>query len=418
MNTKKQDEHTSSHTHPTPSPRGRDGEGLRQGILFLSLLLLLLCTGAKPLRAQTAQVTRTWLEHGVTQNGEQGMMVHVEFDVQGMKGVSGKAVAFIDSPKGTGWKDTNGQYCTNTGNVCASTIFKPSYDNSHYSDLNIFFPYGELHLAPGKKEYFCTVYIHDSNKYIAHGEFVSFTGTGSSGNTPAPQQQAGSRRAAFPNGQTLYFANEADRRVFWMEFSYDNEGDAICVWPMRMPATRFVLKSRDSQGFHFKEYTFGMEMQTTSTLFGNITGPTGRMVKQERNQEFVLANDLGCIYMFGLRYEAVSKQEYSRIFQKSTEDIPEATAAARPSARAGMTPTPDAAPSATGRASIAAGRDDAPSAKVPAPYTASTGANTSPAPHAREADAASTATARGNNGRTDANKAAQKRSHVVSHAPL
>ena len=316
MNTKKQDEHTASHTHPTPSPRGRDGEGLRQGILFLSLLLLLLCTGAKPLRAQTAQVTRTWLEHGVTQNGEQGMMVHVEFDVQGMKGVSGKAVAFIDSPKGTGWKDTNGQYCTNTGNVCASTIFKPSYDNSHYSDLNIFFPYGELHLAPGKKEYFCTVYIHDSNKYIAHGEFVSFTGTGSSGNTPAPQQQAGSRRAAFPNGQTLYFANEADRRVFWMEFSYDNEGDAICVWPMRMPATRFVLKSRDSQGFHFKEYTFGMEMQTTSTLFGNITGPTGRMVKQERNQEFVLANDLGCIYMFGLRYEAVSKQEYSRIFSK------------------------------------------------------------------------------------------------------
>ncbi len=101
-----------------------------------------------------------------------------------------------------------------------------------------------------------------------------------------------------------------------MEFSYDNEGDAICVWPMRMPATRFVLKSRDSQGFHFKEYTFGMEMQTTSTLFGNITGPTGRMVKQERNQEFVLANDLGCIYMFGLRYEAVSKQEYSRIFSK------------------------------------------------------------------------------------------------------
>ena len=86
------------------------------------------------------------------------------------------------------------------------------------------------------------------------------------------------QRAAFPAGQTLYFASEADRRVFWMEFSYDNEGDAICVWPMRMPATRFVLKSRDSQGFHFKEYTFGMEMQTTSTLFGNITGPTGRMV--------------------------------------------------------------------------------------------------------------------------------------------
>ena len=124
------------------------------------------------------------------------------------------------------------------------------------------------------------------------------------------------QRAAFPAGQTLYFASEADRRVFWMEFSYDNEGDAICVWPMRMPATRFVLKSRDSQGFHFKEYTFGMEMQTTSTLFGNITGPTGRMVKQERNQEFVLANDLGCIYMFGLRYDAVSKQEYSRIFSK------------------------------------------------------------------------------------------------------
>ena len=59
-----------------------------------------------------------------------------------------------------------------------------------------------------------------------------------------------------------------------------------------------------------------MEMQTTSTLFGNISTPTGRMVKQEQNQEFVLANDLGCIYMFGLRYDAVSKQEYSRIFSK------------------------------------------------------------------------------------------------------
>ena len=28
MDTKKQDEHTAPHTHPTPSPQGRDGEGL------------------------------------------------------------------------------------------------------------------------------------------------------------------------------------------------------------------------------------------------------------------------------------------------------------------------------------------------------------------------------------------------------
>ena len=283
--------------------------------IFFLLLPALLWAGAAGLHAQSAQVKRTWLEHGVTQDGEQGMMAHVEFDVQDMKGVRGEAVALIQSPKGTGWPDTNDRYCTTAGNVCASTYFTPSYDRSHFKDLEIFFPYSEMHLAPDEREYFCIVYIHDSNEYIANGEYVSFNGTGGSGNTPAPQQQAGGQ-AAFPDGQTLYFANEAKGRVFQLEFRYDNEGDAICTWHNSMMPTSFVLKSRDGQGFHFRSYTFSMEMQTTSTFFGNISTPTGGVVKTEGNQEFTLANDLGGIRMFGEWFEAVTKQEYSRIFVK------------------------------------------------------------------------------------------------------
>ena len=283
--------------------------------IFL-LLPVLLWAGAAGLYAQSAQVLRTWLEHGVTQGGEQGMMAHVEFNVQGMNGVRGEAVAFIHSPKGTGWPDTNDRYCTTAGNVCASTYFTPSYDRSHFKDLEIFFPYSEMHLAPGEREYFCIVYIHDSNEYIANGEYVSFSGTGGS-NTPAPQQQQGNGGyAAFPEGQTLYFTDGKRGGAYYLKFDYDNEGDPVGRGVTATPqATSFVLKSRDSQGLHFKQYFLKMETKDIGGIFGTLNTTTGKIIKVEGNGELTLPNDMSCIYIDGKRYQIITEQEFSRIFR-------------------------------------------------------------------------------------------------------
>ena len=159
---------------------------------FFLVLSFLLCSFA--LNAQTATVNKIWLEHGAVQNNVKGLKVHVSFDVEQMKGRNGKVIAYFDSPKGTGVKDKNGRYCTTSGTVCTSEQFCPRYEASTYSDFTVFIPNEELHLYPGKRDYYCRAFILDveSDEFLANSDFVSFSGTGASRHSNA-NQSAGER---------------------------------------------------------------------------------------------------------------------------------------------------------------------------------------------------------------------------------
>lgn len=160
-------------------------------MIFIRLWMTLCCIFMVSASAYaiSAKVKRTWLEHDVQKNGVLGINVHVSFSVEGMRGLTGKVVAFFDKPQGVGLKDTNGRYCNTQGNVCCSGQFTPSYDNSTFNDYTLFIPISELHMSPGKQTYYCRVFLF-YNGQLAHGEFVSFTGTGGSSPSPSVAQNS------------------------------------------------------------------------------------------------------------------------------------------------------------------------------------------------------------------------------------
>lgn len=190
---------------------------MKRFLLLLSALLVAVYADAA-----TATVKKTWIDHGVTRDGVEGMVVHTEFSIIGQKGKESKIVIFIKDENGNYVKDKNGRYCSTSGDICFSERFTPSYDNSNFSDYDIFVPYDELHLAAGKHYYTAIAYINDMEKYIAYGSPVGFTGTGSSSpSNAAPQNNYASGgnnnsdgtiswKQELPNGGYCYYTMNPD----------------------------------------------------------------------------------------------------------------------------------------------------------------------------------------------------------------
>lgn len=157
--------------------------------------------------AQSAQISSFRLEHGVSQNNQSGVLVRFKLNVNGYRGKTMSAVAYIDSPKGVGVKDTNGKYCTTSGTVAFFVDFTPRYENSAYDNFQIFMPYNEMHLPVGTREYFCRVFIFEKHKgWITHSDYASFTGTTSASQTPQSSRQKYSH--LLPNAGTLPNENQ------------------------------------------------------------------------------------------------------------------------------------------------------------------------------------------------------------------
>jgi hypothetical protein len=75
-------------------------------------------------------------------------------------------------------KDFNDSYNTTAGHVAAGKNFTPSYDRSTYTDLDIFIPYSELHMADGNHELCFDLEIYDkrSNTHFATSpSYYNFT---------------------------------------------------------------------------------------------------------------------------------------------------------------------------------------------------------------------------------------------------
>lgn len=292
------------------------------GLLYAILMLTLTVS------AQTGSISKIWLEHGVTENNSTGLRVHITVHTTGMKGIPARAIAYFDSPQGTGIKDLNGAYCTSSGTVCASKDFTPSYTQCTYENMGIFIPYEELHMSPGKRTYYCRVFLQNlnNNKFLCNSNFVSFTGTGAS-NQQAQQYPNNTPQGSFPNGKTLYLANAKKTNVVSAKFYYDNENDAICFLthpykPLYQgPGDTFILENRDSQGLHFRE--FKTEPLTTMVQVSPFGPPTpmymGKVGKVKKNKTFVLSPNHTCITFLGVDFNVpVSEQEYHSIFLQQT----------------------------------------------------------------------------------------------------
>ncbi|MBQ5724085.1 MAG: hypothetical protein IIV64_07810, partial [Muribaculaceae bacterium] len=122
---------------------------------------------------KSLQVLKTSLEHGVYEQGVQGMKVRADLKVTGYGNreleISAK---FFDSDKqplksGGGMVDME-----------VRKVLKPRSEDAYFTTEDIFVPYSALLLNAGTNTYYCRVSLTDSESIYTVGDYVSFEGTG------------------------------------------------------------------------------------------------------------------------------------------------------------------------------------------------------------------------------------------------
>lgn len=193
--------------------------------LFLFFIILFI---PMTIAGQTATINKIWLEHDVRKKNSDGMVIHVDLSVKGMKGHTLEGIAyFYDSNKKKLKQPlTKSDYCTSSNNVCASdTDSDIPYESTHYSDFDIFIPYWAIPMFHGRHTYYVLVDFRDvdSGKWLTDNyDYVSFIGNysgyGNDNPTPAIKNPnwclscSGSRRCTWCSGTGRYYAHDRYHR--------------------------------------------------------------------------------------------------------------------------------------------------------------------------------------------------------------
>ena len=122
-------------------------------------------------------VNNVWVEYDVWDGDLYGMMIHVDFDVDNGINVPSRAVAYFSYAGGDPLEDFDGSYTSADGQASSGTDFTPIYASTNFSDLTIFMPYDELHMAPGTSEleFYLEMYTHRDGTLIAEAGPYAFT---------------------------------------------------------------------------------------------------------------------------------------------------------------------------------------------------------------------------------------------------
>ncbi len=157
---------------------------------ILMILLSIISCGLYSYAQVSATINDIWLEHNVNRSGKTGMIIHTSFDVSGMKGKRVMCIVFFYNAKKEYLKTTYSGYKTTSNDVCAYGYGNVTYEDSQWKDFKNFIPYEAFNFAKGTHDYYCQVFIRDSNDCtLASSNYYSFTGTGS-----------GERRVSYADG--------------------------------------------------------------------------------------------------------------------------------------------------------------------------------------------------------------------------
>lgn len=132
---------------------------------------------SSPTGSVTATVLSTALQKNVNVADISSLVISVDFNINNLSSDGGRIVAFLESPKGIGVKDTNGRYCTTDGKVSVGKDFGTRQPSLSLRDFQLIIPMEELHINNSSKNYYIRIGIYDykSHKYIAWGSYQVIT---------------------------------------------------------------------------------------------------------------------------------------------------------------------------------------------------------------------------------------------------
>ena len=137
----------------------------------------------------SAEVNRVWVEHNVERTGYNSvfnpyfgwqqvpytyyvMRIHVDFDVENMKGKTIRVCAFFYDEDGDKMRASNNNYRTSDGQVTVQDKATPRYESSNYSDFTMEIPYSAI--TKGKNKF--VIQIQDNNgEYLGESDYEYFT---------------------------------------------------------------------------------------------------------------------------------------------------------------------------------------------------------------------------------------------------
>lgn len=126
-----------------------------------------------PTGSVSASVISTALQKNVNVADIPSLVISVDFNIDNLSSDGGRIVAFLESPKGVGVKDTNGRFCTSDGKVSVGKDFGTRKSSASFKYFQLIVPMEELHIIDLSKEYYIRVGVYDykTKRYIAWGRY-------------------------------------------------------------------------------------------------------------------------------------------------------------------------------------------------------------------------------------------------------
>src|SRR5262245_8183235 len=101
--------------------------------------------------ADKVKFEKQWMDYGVTENGQLGMRIHLRFQTIGLKDTLASIAIYFEYDDQRGrLKDNNKTLYSSAGDVAIYKDIKPQFDPALFEDFQLFMPYQELDLYPGK----------------------------------------------------------------------------------------------------------------------------------------------------------------------------------------------------------------------------------------------------------------------------
>ena len=122
-----------------------------------------------------------WIDYNITEGGQKGMKIHVNFEVNGLKGVDSKLVARVQTEDGD-FLTSNSAFSNDDGQLETNFAMKPGYPTTVYEDADMFLPYSEIDLGKGVWNLKLDIDLsYDSGELIQHLTYKEFEFTQGSG---------------------------------------------------------------------------------------------------------------------------------------------------------------------------------------------------------------------------------------------
>jgi hypothetical protein len=130
--------------------------------------------------SRVAKIEKVWVDYGASENGVDGMMIHIKMTTYNLKSKQCEAAAYFYTASGVALDDKNNKYCTVNGKVSCGKTFTPTYDNTLFEDFTMFMPYSELHITQdGEYNFFVSIWDKSvsPNKELTQSNRSKFTYT-------------------------------------------------------------------------------------------------------------------------------------------------------------------------------------------------------------------------------------------------